>query len=226
MFIFLIVKEKNLFNFKIDTNELKNMMGFVWPLVLGAMLHFFTKGFDIVYLERLNDSNELGYYVVAFQIVGYIGLFQSSVGNTFQPDIYKAMIDRNYVTAAKYMVLTFSLLAIIVSIFYVLSPFIINILTAGKYNESVVYARILSISQLMMSIYYITTELFIISGQTRSALISKCIGVVFTIFMYSYVIANWQYIGAAWGVSISFLMLTLINVMFLFYKRSILFRRA
>lgn len=219
LFIFILKKQKVLLRQNFDWVEFKRMLNFVWPLIIGAMLHFFTKGYDIIFLERLNNSTELGYYVVATQIVGYIGIFQTSINNTFQPDVYKAIIEKNFKSAFKYIILTLFLLFLIILIFYFLCPFLIKILTAGKYVESTVYAKVLSISQLTMAIYFVTTEIFIIYGLTKLSLISKFIGIILTILMFYYFITKWHYLGAAWGVVVAFLVLSFINIFILGLRR-------
>ena len=59
------------------------------------MLGFFSNGYDRVFLERLGDHAELGYYSVGVSMASYISVFQSAIGNTFQPDLFQAIAQRN-----------------------------------------------------------------------------------------------------------------------------------
>lgn len=219
VFLYLVYSERELFKYSFDWREFISMLKFVWPLILGSMLHFFTSGFDIVYLEKLNNSYELGFYVVAFQIVGYISVLQNSLNNTFQPDFYKSVIEKKYSTAAKYIIFIWFFLALFLVIFYFLAPYLIEILTAGRYNDALKYVRILCISQMTMAFYFTSTEIFIIRGYSLLALVSKIIGVIISIIAFSLLISKWRYIGAAWGVSISFIILTIVNILFLWASR-------
>lgn len=215
VFMFCIYKEYDAFKNKFDWKIFKTMLLFVWPMIIGAMLHFFTNGYDRVYLERLGDNNELGYYVVGGQVVGYIGAFSSAVSSTFQPDVYKAVVNRKWKNASKYIGLILASTAFFVLIFVLLAPFVIDLLTAGRYTYSAKYARILAFSQLTSTMYFVTTEITIVLGYTIISLISKIFGVLFTIILYSLMISQFQFAGAAWGQVLSFLLMMLINLIFL-----------
>lgn len=214
-YVYCLSKEYKYLKGKFDWKIFRSLIIFVWPLIIGAMLHFFTNGFDRVYLERIGNSSELGYYVVAGQIVGYISVFSSAIASTFQPDLYEAATKRNWKKLFKITTILLSGTLIIILIFIIFAPYLIDILTAGKYTYSSKYARILAFSQLTSSMYFTVTELTIVLGFTLLSLINKIIGVVFTIAMYSYLITNWQFLGAAWGQVFSFFLLMMINLFFL-----------
>ncbi len=215
MFAYVLKQEWNLFKKKIDWSIFRSMLLFVWPLMISAMLHFFTNGYDRVYLERLGNNDELGFYIVAVQIVGYIAVFRTAIGSTFQPDIYKAVVERSWRTASKYMFITVLSTTLIVLVFMLLAPIIIDVLTAGKYTYSTKYARVLAFSQITQALYFIGTDITIVLGFTKLALINKIVGVMLTIYLYGVLISNWGFIGAAWGQVSSYLLLMFVNILFL-----------
>lgn len=215
IFVYCLYADFDLLKKKVDWAIMKSMIKFVWPLIIGSMLHFFTNGFDRVYLERIGNQSELGFYVVAVQIVGYIGVFRVAIADTFQPDIYKAIIHRNWKNASKYIIVLLSSTFVIVIIFLIFAPFLIDLLTAGRYTYSTKYARILAFSQLTQAMYFIVTEITIVLGYSKMALINKIVGVVITVIIYSIFISKWQFIGAAWGLTTSYLVLMAVNVLFL-----------
>ncbi|EHO40217.1 hypothetical protein Calab_0574 [Caldithrix abyssi DSM 13497] len=215
LFFYAIYSEWEVIKQKFDLSILKEMLFFVWPLILGAMLHFFTNGYDRVYLERLGNEEEFGFYVVAVQIVAMIGIFQTAINNTFQPDVYKAVVNRNWKTTAKYVsIQIFSILSIVL-VFVLIAPTVVDILTAGRYVYSTKYVRVLAFSQFTMSMYFVTTEITIVLGYTKLALFNKILGVVVTVLLYSFLISNWNFMGAAFGNVISYFMMMIINIMFL-----------
>lgn len=217
LFVFFFYQDFDLIKRNFDWKIFKSMTQFVWPLILGAMLNFFTVGYDKVYLERLGNSNELGFYVVAVQMVSYIKVFRTAISNTFQPDIYKAIISKNWKNASKYMGVILIGNLVIVLVFIVLAPYIIDILTAGRYTYSTKYARILAYSQLSATMYYMVTQISIVLGYTGIVLITKIVGVIFTIALYSFFISEWQFIGAAWGQVASYIVLTVLGIIVLLY---------
>ncbi|HPA13456.1 MAG TPA: oligosaccharide flippase family protein [Bacteroidales bacterium] len=217
IFLYVLISKRSLMRIKFEKTVFKAMLLFVWPLIIGVMLHFFTSGYDRVYLERLGNSNELGYYVVAAQMAGFIGVFRSAVSSTFQPDIYKAIVKRKWKSAFKYFSLILGSVSFFVTIFVFFAPIVIDLLTAGRYTYSAKYARILAFSQLTTTMYYLTTESIVVLGFTFISLISKIIGVLITILLYWVLISKWQFTGAAIGQVLSYLLMMSINLVFIFF---------
>ena len=217
MFLVCLYLDFDLFKFKFDWKIFKSMLVFVWPLIIGSMLHFFTTGYDKVYLERLGNSSELGFYVVAAQIVGFLGVFGAAIGSTFQPDIYEAVVKKKWKNASRYIGIILGSTLVVVLAFILLAPFVIDILTAGRYTYSAKYARILAFSQITSAMYFVTTEITIVMGYTVLALVNKIIGVILTIAVYYFFISKWQFVGAAWGQVTSYMILMIVNIISLIY---------
>ena len=74
-----------------------------------------------------------------------------------------------------------------------------------------------------MTCYYMVVKLLIGYGYTKQELFVRVLGALLSIVMFYYVISNWGFIGAAWGQSLSFLILSFIGVIVLFmYKKEII----
>lgn len=225
-FIYGVYSERELFRQRFDWTIFKKMLVFVWPLIIEAMLHFFTNGYDRVYLERLGNEKELGFYVVAVQLVAMIGFFQTAISNTFQPDVYKAIVNKNWRTTAKYIAFQLLSTLIIVLVFVLIAPIVIDILTAGKYVYSTKYAIVLAFSQITMSMYFIISEITIVLGYTNLVLFNKILGVIITIILYSFLISNWNFMGAAYGNVISYFIMMVTNIIFLMLWNKMKRRKA
>lgn len=220
IFIWCLKTDWFTFKLRMDWKVFKKAIIFCWPLTIAAMLGFFTNGYDRVYLERLGNISELGYYTVAIQITGYLVVFSTAVSSTFQPDIYEAVVKNNYIKASKYILINITFISIIVILFIILSPYVINILTAGKYIDSTTYARILSLSVISSIIYYSISQITIVKGYTKITLINKIIGTIGSITCINYFIDNYGFIGAAWGQVISHLIFLIGNLILvlIYYK--------
>ncbi len=215
LFAWCLVKNWGCFRNKIDWSILKAMLLFTWPLTLAAMLGFFSNGYDKVFLERLGDVKELGYYVVGLSIAGYIRVFQTAIGNTFQPDIYENIIKRNWKSVFKFVGLILGMTTIVVLGFILVAPFVVDILTAGKYTYSVKYTRIVAFAQISSSLYYTLSQITIALGATKITLINKIVGSALCVVMFSVLITKWQFIGAAWGQVFSFIIFFVGNLILL-----------
>ena len=215
MFITVFAQEKNCFKSKIDYSILKDIVSFCWPLVLAGMLGFFSHGYDKVLLERLGNIEELGYYSVGAQIAAYLSVFSNAVNSTFQPDLYECYSKKNFKKMFGYVAIIVGSISFVVIIFIVLAPYIINLLTAGRYTYSTSYAQIIALSSITAAIYYSSSQISIAMGYTKLLLMVKIVGGVLSIFIFYWTVNVWGFTGAAYGCMLSYLAFFFVNMIFL-----------
>lgn len=219
VFLYSVYVNRSLFKIKVSRSKYKDIFRFCAPLTLAATLGFFTNGYDRVYLERLGQVEELGFYVVAFSICNYLHVFSDAVGNTFQPDIYRSIANRSTKSFFKYTSLVLGTNALIVAVFIALSPFIIDILTAGRYVYSVIYMKVLAVSSFASALYYMVSQFTVAIGMTKVTLYNKILTSIISIFLYKFLIDNFQFMGAAWGVTLSFLISAITNILLIYINK-------
>jgi O-antigen/teichoic acid export membrane protein len=205
----------------LDKNIFIDALKFCWPLILAAASGYFLRGFDRALLVNLNDNVQLGLYNVAISISGYLAIFQTSIGNTFQPDIFEAVAKNN-----KKKLITIiggiNLLNLIpIIIFIAFAPFITKILTAGRFTDAYTYARILALNNVSMTLAYTSmTSIFIAKGYTFLSMTSEVIGAILSIVMFKIMIDKYNFYGAAWGQVISYFLIFIIGILSYFlYKK-------
>lgn len=204
--------------FQFDLSIVKDALKFGWPLSLSAIFWYFLSGVDVAMLEKLRNSYTLGYYNVALQISGYFALVYTAIAQAFEPDVYKAIADNNKRRLFKIIggIIVFN--AIPNLLFICFTPFIINVLTYGRYTESTEFARILAIKNITMTFYYSLITVIIGYGFTKSELIIRVVGAAICYCLFRVLISNFEFYGAAWGQVLSFVFLSIICVVFLFIK--------
>ena len=122
-------------------------MKFCFPLVLGAMLEYFSSGYTTTYLESLGDMTTYGVYVVGVSIGAYITIFSSSISGVIQAERrWRRLI---LISLGEILVV-----GVIVGCFIFIAPYAIHLLTAGRYDDSTIYAQISSIAALSTTIFY------------------------------------------------------------------------
>ena len=205
MFFIVFTKGKKYLHQKFNKAQFKEMFVFCAPLVIAAMLGFFSNGFDRVYLERVASVETLGYYSVGFSIAAYLTVFSKAIGDTFGPDIFQFITEKQYIKCLKIILVQIGLVSLIIGAFVLLAPYIVFILTAGRYVDSVPYVKILALSSVTSCIYYAFSQVIVASGFTKITLLNKIIGSVLCIVLYSTFITKWGAIGAAWSVVLSHL---------------------
>lgn len=197
---------------------IKNGLRFGWPLTLSAILWFFLSGVDRVMLEKINDTYTFGFYNVAIQIAGFLAIFYTAIGDTFEPDIYKAISENKRKKLLKIMGGIITINAIPNILFILFAPLIIRILTYDRYTDASSFARILVLKNISITFYYSTIKVIVGYGYTKSELVIRLIGALLCILMFRYLISRFGFYGAAWGQVISFILMAVIAVIFIVYK--------
>ncbi|MFI3240725.1 MAG: oligosaccharide flippase family protein [Bacteroidales bacterium] len=218
-FMWAAWQNRELFNITFDWKHFGVILKFCAPLMFAAMLEFFSRGYDRVLLERLDNYVELGYYVVGVQFAAYLTLMSTSINSTFQPDIFESMAKKDYKRALKFILLMVISISVIVALFIVLSPFVVKILTAGRYMLSVKYTQILSLSVITSTMFYASNQIIIAEGKSNIIMVSRIITTILLIIMFNVLIDKYQFLGAAWGTVISFLVMLIINIILLVFSK-------
>lgn len=215
IFIYLICKHRDIWKISNSAKEILPVLNFCWPLALGASLGYFSNGYDKTVLETLGNITEFGYYCVGSGIASYLGVFTTSISATFQPDTYEAIINDHKLKLMKVVAVRWGLTLIVVLLFILFCPFFIKVLTAGRYMESVPYARIFAIASLTNTIYYIINDYSIARGKPHYYLITTILGSIAIVLLMPIFVTYYSYNGGAWMCVLSFLILTLLNIILL-----------
>jgi O-antigen/teichoic acid export membrane protein len=209
-----------------DFFVIKDAFHFGWPLSLSAILWYFLSGIDRAMLERLSDNYTFGFYNVGIQIAGYFAIFYTAVAQTFEPDIYKAIAENQTGKLAKIIIGIVSLNAIPNIIFIIFAPFIIGLLTYNRYTDAAGFAQILALKNISVSLYYSTITVIVGLGFTKTELSIRFIGSLLCVSMFKFLIDKYGFYGAAWGQTLSFVIMTSISIFFLIYMRRKIYLNA
>lgn len=218
-FFIALLYYKGILKYPFDKNQFKEMLIFCAPLTVAATLSFFSNGYDRVFLERIGNNIELGYYSVGVSMAAYIGVFQSAIGNTFQPDVFQSVVERDKKRLLKVSILLIGSTAFFVLLFIIAAPLIVRVLTAGKYMLSVKYTQIIALSTLTSSMYYMVSQITIALGKSVVTLLTKIFTTILSILLFSLLITKYEYVGAAWGMVLSFIISLIINLLLLCFSR-------
>lgn len=219
VFLYLFFRYRKEIFIPTESSEYTKILSFCWPLALSATLGYFTNGFDRTYLETLNDTTEYGYYVVGVSIAGYLSTFSTAVNNTFQPDLYQSVIAKEWSRYIKYVLVMLACVAVIVIAFIVLCPFIIDILTAGRYIASTPYAQIVGVSTFTSTLYFLINNYTITTNRPKLYLVTSVIGSVFIVVAMPMMVDRFKFVGGAWMTVLSFVLFSVINIMLLALSR-------
>jgi O-antigen/teichoic acid export membrane protein len=217
---------KLLSKFQVKKRILFEAISFSWPISVSAILYYFLSGVDRAMLEKLNDNLTFGNYNVAIQISSYFYIFYAAIVQTFEPDIYKSIADNNRNKLYKISIGILGLNAIPILLFILFAHPIVRILTFGRYMDSVSFAQILALKNIALGFCFLVSDIIIGFGYPKVELINRAIGAGLSIILFKILIAKFGFYGAAWGQSISFLLMTGISGLFIGYKLFYSHKRA
>lgn len=198
-FCWSIYRHRDLLNVKTDIKRLKDVFVFCWPLVLAAMLFFFSRGYDRVYLEKIIKVDELGLYSIGLSVANYLSVFSTAIGDTFTPDIFESLAKKDYHRLFKFAGIQILIMSLIIVLFVLLIKPLIWLLTAGRYVEAAPFAIIASLGALTTLIYSIVANIIQSFKYTKALLMGKIIGSALCILTFNILILNFGSYGAAWG---------------------------
>ena len=190
------------------------------PLVLAAYAYVPIENIDRFFLERINNLSELGLYNIGVTIAGYVLLAYIALGSAMEPDIFKAVAEKDNKSLLKSAVLIFAPYSILVIVFLFFSKIIVWLLTAGKYVEAQQYTNITLIAVFLMSIYWFLDKIFIALGKTKLNLLINILGGASSIIIMYFLVNNYQFIGAAYGkVLVAFIIVVVATILVLINLR-------
>lgn len=219
VFIYLTAKYKHDIFKPTTGRELAGVLRFCWPLALSATLGYFTNGYDRTYLETLGDTTTYGYYIVAATTAGYLTTFSTSIGNTFMPDLYESVVKRQWGRYARFVAVNLLCVSAMVAAFIALCPLILDILTAGCYVGAAPYCRIIALSTVTSTVYFLINNYTITTNRPKLYLYTSIAGSALVMAAMPEAIGRYGFYGGAWMAVLSFVAFSIFNLIFLAFSR-------
>lgn len=217
---FLIREKKYLFSLKIDTKKIKQALKYCIPLIIGAYAYLPIGNTDRIFLERLGNISEYGYYSIGLTISGFAGTFFLALYQSFEPDLYRFISQKKYKQYALFTSFYILVLGILSLLFILFSETVVSFLTSGRYTHASDYANIFIIGIFFMQAGGIFEQLFTAYGATKLVMWRNILMGAFCIITYYYMIEHYQFQGANISrVITSSFYVVAGALLFLFYKK-------
>lgn len=221
IFVYMLYEYRNILRIKVEFRQYTPVIKFCFPLALSAALGYFTNGFSTTYLESLNQTTQYGIYIVGVSIGHYLLTFSTAINNTFQPDLYETVVKKQWRRYAFFVVVQLALIGFITALFIMLAPYIIDILTAGRYTDSTPYAQIVAISTFTSTMYFIVNNFSIVTNHPQLYLYTTILGSLFIVLAMPWFVARWSFAGGAWLGVVSYVVFAAINIILLVFVKKL-----
>lgn len=199
---------------KVSIKTIKESLYYSFPLIIATYAYVPILNIDRIYLERVGNTYEFGYYNIGFTLANYFRLAAKALFKAIEPDLYRFVSknDRKKLITSIFFFL--GLLFVGTLVFVIISPAITDYLTSGRYTRACKYANVLVISVFIMNIYTIFEALIYANQKTRVFIYINGIGGISAIIIYWLMIEQYTFYGAAYGRIIVALILSLVSSLF------------
>ena len=219
--LFFLKKKKYNFSLKFDKKKVKSALKYCLPLIIGSYAYYPIDNIDRLFLERLGNTSEYGYYTIGLSIAGFAATFFLAVYRSIEPDLYKFITQKKY---KEYMIFTFSyitVLALLCIVFIFSSKIVVSYLTSGRYTYASTYANLFIIGIFFMLVGGIFEQLFTAYGATKLDMFRNILTGIFCIIAYYFMIQEYQFYGASVTriMTSVFFVLTGAVIFFLFIRK-------
>ena len=138
--------------------------------------------------------------------------------STFNPDLYESVAKFNKSKLIRVCVILLAAETLVVLFYIILAPFVIDILTAGRYIESAKYSQILSVAQIFVVGFYLVNDITVAAGYSKSVLTTKVIASLLSVLVISSLVRIGSYYGAAYGHIVTFMLFIVTNILCLLFQ--------
>ncbi len=192
----LINEKKYILSLNIDINKVKSALKYCIPLIIGAYAYYPIGNIDRLFLERLGDTSEYGFYSIGLIISGFAGTFFIALYQSFEPDLYKLIAKKRYKEYVIFVFFYIVVLAVLSLLFIIGSEPIVSFLTAGRFVKASVYANVFIIGVFFMQVGGLFEQLFTAFGSTKLVMWRNILMGIFCVIIYYYMIKKYQFHGA------------------------------
>jgi O-antigen/teichoic acid export membrane protein len=218
--VFITYYSKYIKNFSLHKPIIIDAIKYSLPLTIAGIVSLPLITLDKFLLERYHDYHEFGIFMLANEIVNYFALVLGSIFQAFQPDIYRHINNNNKKELLNTWIIIIVIFTTTFIIFNVLSPHLINYITAGKYNTAIKYVNKISFSVLMVTISYIFSQSLFALGYTKITILNSIMFMIISIILYYFFIRWWKYDGAIYAKALIYMIISLVLLLQIKFRNS------
>lgn len=207
---------------KIEWSFLKINRAKIITLTLSAYAFFPIRSIDKIFLERLDDISELGYFGIGARIAAMFFLAGNALHSAFEPDYYKAVANRNFKKLFKTIALFTGIILFGIILFLLISEFVVDFYTAGRYTRAYIYANYLVIGVFFMLMFGIVNSIITAKKRVKDLLLINILGGLGALLANYFLIKKWGFMGGCYAKIATGAILSLIALFFLIinFKKS------
>ena len=203
---------------RIDKKVLRVAIKKISPLLPASLLFMTIFSFDNIALERMHQPKEMGLYNIGKNIAQFLFTALYPFFQAFEPDIYKHAVQKDHKSLKRIGFLIFGITAFSLLSFWLISPYLIRYLTAGKYIASLKYSNMLAISYCL-NVFFAYFDAVIMAWQeTKVHLYINMVVATVSVVIYTVASKYFSAMGIAVACNINWALLLLLQLLFIYSR--------
>jgi len=201
--------------FKFNLGFIRKAFKYVIPLIGAGYAYYPIRSIDRIYLERLHNLSELGYYSIGVTAANFISMASLALFMAFEPDVYRYVAEKSFQKLKKIAGAYLILVALMIVVFISISPYLMNFLTSGRYTRAYKYANINAVGVFFMQVFGFLNAVIIAMKRSDYALYINIIGGSAAILIYYLLIKQFAFNGANYAYVVVGVVLSLASIAFM-----------
>lgn len=150
---FILGSKNNYISLKIDIQKIKDVFWYSFPISLSGLLGFFVDKIDMLILSGQLTTEEFAFYSMGCLIIPPLYILDTSVQKVLIPNLSRSYIKQEFEVAISYYRkaisdLSFLIIPAMFGLIVFAKP-IITLLYTDKYQDSVIFLQIFSLSYIL-----------------------------------------------------------------------------
>lgn len=213
---FFLFKERRI-SFAVNVSYMKHAARFGAPLILHALSTIIIIYSDRLFIAKMVNLEQMGLYSAGFQIGMVISLLQNSFNQAWTPWLFEKLNGDSYAVKRKIVKITYIYIVAIlafVSVFYIVTPFIMSTFIADRYSEAILFVPWVALGFAMNGMYKMFVGYLFYLKRTGYIAALTIITAVVNIALNYVLIGHFGTIGAAYATCLSFTLQAVLAWMF------------
>ncbi len=213
--IYLAFKNQKI---RIDIAVIRVALKKIAPLIPASLLLLTIISFDNIAVERMKQPKQLGLYNIGKSLAQFLYTALYPFFQAFEPDIYKHAVLKDHRRLKNIGALIVGITMLALVSFWIVAPYLIRYLTAGRYTAALPYANLLAIA-CCLNIFFAYFDAVIMAWQqTKVHLYINIVVATLSIVIYAVASKYWEAMGIAVACDINWTLLLILQLLFVYSK--------
>ena len=160
-------------------------------------------------IQKISGVEQVGIYSVAYSIGNAINIISNSINQTITPWLYRKLKDNDYKEIRKNITYIFLIVLLIISVFILIVPEMLNIIAAKEYKEALDVVRPVAASTFFSFVYGLFATIEFYFDKNKFSMIISGISAITNILLNLVFINLFDYRAAGYTTMVCYALLAI-----------------